>query len=208
MAMQVRETGCCGMKELVDISYVLDPEAILKEAADGLLAFDAETHRPGIDQYNDTEYTRRPASFAVFTEVVERKRTDHVYHRAERTKEEIRNNPYGGYNAPVYVQDDKYGENLANYIRANNLGSLIISEVRINSVVGPEASDQSTANPIRAYIWSIDRAAYEKWYTDRVPPSATYVPPRARRGDPNFQATVPTGAYVVEEFFDDFGEDE
>lgn len=62
--MNVRVTGCCGVTELVDISTMESPEAVLLGAAGAVL-------------WEDPHY-RRP--FVYFTGVVERYRGDHVHY--------------------------------------------------------------------------------------------------------------------------------
>lgn len=64
--MEVRSTGCCAVKELVDISTEPTPEAVLREAI--------HSH----DLPNRKYYTKGQSPFIFFTSVVERHAKDHT----------------------------------------------------------------------------------------------------------------------------------
>src|SRR3990167_4488610 len=80
--MEVRATGCCGMKELVDISKCTDPQQV-------------------VSHY--TNYFREyggGAPFVIFTGVVKRVRKDHASNRPDNYGEAL----------ATYITEHKLGE--------------------------------------------------------------------------------------------------
>src|SRR3990167_262682 len=105
MSLEIRQTGCCGMREINNLSHETNPEGALNAFLRALQKGDGPT-------FPDGTITRIPAinfSLVMFSGVVERVRRDHASDRP-----------------------DNYGENFASLITRENLGEVVVSTPVVN----------------------------------------------------------------------------
>lgn len=151
-AFMIANTHCCGIQELVDISRLSGPEAVIKETVK-LMA-------------DRTAEFRACPAFLMFSGVVgERKRVYETYLHANRS--------------------DDYANNLAQYIRDNNLG--VVSE--------SEPARNHSGNMLKVFIWAPRwEALKEMWQkADRLRNSLAVEPITGARTEP-----VPTYTLTID----------